>query len=65
MLPEAGSPSSLRPVGERHQRDAAPGLPMRDEKGREKAYGVCEPASHYFRIMTRGNWMPLLIGERI
>jgi hypothetical protein len=29
-------------------------------------YVVCEPASHYYQIMTRrSRWMPVLIGERI
>ena len=26
---------------------------------------LCEPASHYYRIMTRSERMPVLIGERI
>jgi hypothetical protein len=41
------------------------GLLVRDERGRERAYGVCEPSSYYYYIMTSGKWMPLLIGERI
>jgi hypothetical protein len=27
-------------------------------------YTICEPASYYYRVMTRSSWMPLLIGER-
>jgi hypothetical protein len=23
-----------------------------------------EPASHYYQVMTRSRWMPVLIGER-
>jgi hypothetical protein len=26
---------------------------------------LCEPASHYYRVMTRGDWMPCLLGEVI
>jgi hypothetical protein len=26
---------------------------------------LCEPASHYFKTMTRSDRMPFLIGERI
>jgi hypothetical protein len=36
-----------------------------DERGKAVAYLVCEPASHYYRIMTRSDRMPVLIGERI
>ena len=25
---------------------------------------ICEPASYYYRVMTRSHWMPVLIGER-
>jgi hypothetical protein len=28
-------------------------------------YVICEPASHYYAIMTRSAWMPVLVGERI
>jgi hypothetical protein len=28
-------------------------------------YVLCEPASHYYEIMTRSKWAPVLIGERI
>ncbi len=42
------------------------GLLVHDEAGRPRVYVVCEPASHYYQIMTRGSrWMPALIGERI
>jgi hypothetical protein len=31
-----------------------------------RAYVVCEPASHYYRSMTRGSaWMTVLIDEPI
>jgi hypothetical protein len=42
------------------------GLLVHDEGGRPRVYVLCEPASHYYQIMTRGSsWMPVLIGERI
>jgi hypothetical protein len=42
------------------------GVVVRDEWDCPRVYVVCEPASHYYRILTRGSeWMPVLIGERI
>jgi hypothetical protein len=41
------------------------GLLVRDEYGIESAYMLCEPATHYFQVMTRSDRMPVLIGERI
>lgn len=32
---------------------------------RNHVYMLTEPASHYYRIMTRNNRMPVLIGQRI
>jgi hypothetical protein len=29
------------------------------------AYVICEPASHYYRVMTGMDRMPVFIGERI
>jgi hypothetical protein len=46
-------------------RQGVRGVLVRDEGGVERVYLVCEPASHYYRVMTRSDWMPLLIGERI
>jgi hypothetical protein len=40
-------------------------LLVHDEKGAERVFGIAEEASYYYRIMSRGKWMPLLIGERI
>jgi hypothetical protein len=45
-------------------RQGVRGLLVRDETGVERVYLICEPASHYYRIMTRSDWMPVLIGER-
>jgi hypothetical protein len=36
-----------------------------DERGKQVAYMLCEPASHYYKTMTRSDRMPVLIGERI
>jgi hypothetical protein len=41
------------------------GVLVRDERGIPVVYMVCEPASHYYEVMTRGRRMPVLIGERI
>jgi hypothetical protein len=36
-----------------------------DERGNAVVYRICEPASHYYRVMTRSARMPVLIEERI
>jgi hypothetical protein len=41
------------------------GVLVRDERGREAVYVLCEPASHYYQVMTGSSRMPVLIGERI
>ena len=41
------------------------GVLVSDEHGAARAYLICEPASHYYRVMTRSDWMPVLIGEHI
>jgi hypothetical protein len=41
------------------------GLLAFDERGRPAVYMLCEPASHYYQIMTRSRRMPVLINERI
>ena len=46
-------------------REGVRGLSVRDEEGRPTVYVLCEPASHYYQIMTRSAGMPVLIGERI
>jgi hypothetical protein len=46
-------------------RQGVRGLYVRDEAGVPRVYVICEPASHYYAIMTRSAWMPVLIGERI
>jgi hypothetical protein len=41
------------------------GLLVPDERGAAVAYVVCEPSSHYYRIMTGSDRMPVLIEQRI
>ena len=41
------------------------GLLVPDERGIAVAYMICEPATHYYQIMTRSPRMPVLIEERI
>ena len=46
-------------------RQGVRGLLVRDEAGLLRVYPLVEPASHYFRVMTRSGWMPCLVQERI
>jgi hypothetical protein len=41
------------------------GLLVPDERGMAVAYMICEPASHYYRVMTGSERMPVFIGQRI
>ncbi len=41
------------------------GLLVPDEQGMAVVYMICEPASHYYQVMTRSSRMPVLIDERI
>jgi hypothetical protein len=41
------------------------GLLVPDERGCMVANVICEPASHYYRVMTGSDRMPVLIDERI
>jgi hypothetical protein len=46
-------------------REGIRGLAVRDEQGEPVVYVQVEPVSHYFCVMTRSVWLPVLIGERI
>jgi hypothetical protein len=46
-------------------REGIRGLVVPDEQGALVAYMICEPASHYYSIMTRSKRMPVLVNERI
>src|SRR5947209_19998694 len=41
------------------------GLVVADAAGVERVYLICEPASHYYQVMTRSTSMPVLIDQRI
>ncbi|WP_165253212.1 hypothetical protein [Paludisphaera soli] len=41
------------------------GLLVSDEYGRAVAYMICEPSSHYYRVMTGSDRMPVFIGQKI
>jgi hypothetical protein len=41
------------------------GLLVPDERGWAVCYMICEPASHYYKIMTGSDRMPVLIDQRI
>jgi hypothetical protein len=41
------------------------GLLVPDERGNAVCYMICEPATHYYRVMTRSDRMPVLIEDRI
>ena len=41
------------------------GLAVRTPTGEPVVYLLCEPATRYHQIMTRAEWMPVLIGEVI
>jgi hypothetical protein len=46
-------------------RQSVRGLLAPDEDGHAVAYVICEPASHYYHVMTGMDRMPVFIGERI
>jgi len=41
------------------------GLLVPDENGWAVCYMICEPASHYYKVMTGSDRMPVLINQRI
>jgi hypothetical protein len=41
------------------------GLMVQDECGVSRVYVICEPSTHYYKVMTRSVWMPSLVGELI
>ncbi|WP_435015344.1 hypothetical protein TA3x_002882 [Tundrisphaera sp. TA3] len=46
-------------------REGIRGLLVPDERGFAVVYMLCEPSSHYYRVMTGSARMPVLIDERI
>jgi hypothetical protein len=43
----------------------APEEQQPDERGMAEVYMICVPVTHYYRIMTRNDQVPVLIEERI
>ena len=41
------------------------GLLVRDERGEARVFVLCEPSTHYYQVMTRSRWMPVLVDELI
>jgi hypothetical protein len=41
------------------------GVLVRDEQERPHVYMLTQPASHYYRIMTRHDRMPVLLGQQM
>lgn len=41
------------------------GLLVRTPSGEPVVYLICEPSTRYYQVMTRAEWMPVLIGEVI
>jgi hypothetical protein len=46
-------------------REGVRGVAVRDEQGSPVVYVLCEPATHYYRVMTQSESMPVLVGELI
>jgi hypothetical protein len=46
-------------------RDGVQGLLVRDERDAPVVFVLVEPASHYYQIMTRSVWMPVLVGRPV
>lgn len=46
-------------------RQGVRGLLVPDERGAAVVYMICEPATHYYQVMTRSHRMPVLIEETI
>ena len=46
-------------------REGVKGVVVRDERGDPVVYVLIEPATHYYQVMTRSQWMPSLVGELI
>ncbi len=42
-----------------------PGLVVVTPADEPVVYLLCEPSTRYYRVMTRAEWMPVLVGEVI
>jgi hypothetical protein len=41
------------------------GVVVYDDCGEAVVYVLVEPSTHYYQVMTRSEWMPLLVGQLI
>ena len=41
------------------------GLLVADEEGTQHVYAILEPASNYYGVMTKAEWMPALVGQSL
>ncbi len=41
------------------------GLLVHDRKGTPVVFLICQPATRYYQVTTRSDWMPALVGEVI
>jgi hypothetical protein len=46
-------------------RQGMKGLLVRDRRGNPVVFMEAEPSTRYYRVMTRAEWMPVLISEVI
>jgi len=46
-------------------REGIRGIVVRAEGGHLSVYLLVEPATHYYQVMTKSAWMPVLLGELI
>ena len=46
-------------------REGVRGVVVKDEQDAPVVYVVCAPSTHYYQVMTRSEWMPVLVGETI
>jgi hypothetical protein len=46
-------------------REGLRGVLVHDEQGQPVVYVLVEPSTHYYRVMTRSPWAPLMVGGQI
>ncbi len=46
-------------------KEGVEGIVVPDEREQPVVYVVCEPATEYYRLMTRSEWMPALLHQTI
>ena len=48
-----------------HVRQGFQAILIHDEQGQPHVYLIVEPATHYYNVMTRSEWMATLVEQRI